>query len=307
MDGDLVESPDHCLGAGRSGEAAVVTVILAHVVLRQQVQQGERLDFCSLALIGDGGQLLGYVSKVDIVCVSNLQHGWESAWLKAEVFNGEWIFTDIDEDSKNGESCRVPQSSGEIRVDGFHVDHVHLEGDKVRLAPTCGWPASPRRPLLTVLYLHRVSASVHRVLGAVGGGAAPVEVQLGGVVDVWKAAASHRHAAPDLEDDWKTQNPRFIREQPAFRGFWEPNLRVHRNVRRSGGSRVLSGPPGSPPGAKSPGTGSCSCARPGRWASDALPVTGDRRGPGPPRRTDLRTEVDRRFPMTPTASKIPLY
>lgn len=84
----------------------------------------------------------------------------------------------------------------------------------------------PQSHLLTVRYLHRVSASVHRVLWAVGSGATPVEVQLDGVVNIWKAAASHRHAAPNLEDDWKPQNPTLIQKQQAFRGLWDPNLCV---------------------------------------------------------------------------------
>lgn len=49
-DGDLVQGPHHCPGARRGGEAAVVTVILAHVVFRQKVQERERLDFGALAL-----------------------------------------------------------------------------------------------------------------------------------------------------------------------------------------------------------------------------------------------------------------
>lgn len=80
---------------------------------------------------------------------------------------------------------------------------------------------------------------------------------------------------------------------------------VYRNVRRSGGPSVLSGCPRSPPGAESPETGSCSSARPGRWASDAPPVTGDRRGPGPPTRTGLRTWTEQEFRMTQTGSETP--
>lgn len=79
VDGDLVDSPDHCLRAGRSGEAAMVTVILTHVAPRQKAQQGERVDFGRLAFVRDGGQLLGYVSKVDIVCVHDLRDGWHAA------------------------------------------------------------------------------------------------------------------------------------------------------------------------------------------------------------------------------------
>lgn len=39
------------------------------------------------------------------------------------------MLTDIDKDSENGESRWVLESGGEIRVDGFHVDDVHLERD----------------------------------------------------------------------------------------------------------------------------------------------------------------------------------
>lgn len=60
-----------------------------------------------------------------------------------------------------------------------------------------------RRGLLTVLYLHRVSAPVHRVLGAVGGRASPVEVQLDGVVHIWKTSAAHRHATANMQQDWR--------------------------------------------------------------------------------------------------------
>lgn len=80
---------------------------------------------------------------------------------------------------------------------------------------------------------------------------------------------------------------------------------VYRNVRRSGGPSFLSGCPRSPPGAESPETCSCSSARPGRWASDAPPVTGDRRGPGPPTRTGLRTWMEQEFRMTKVGSEIP--
>lgn len=62
--------------------------------------------------------------------------------------------------------------------------------------------------LLTVLYLHRVSASIHHVLGAVGGRASPVEVQLDGVVHIWKTPAAHRHAAADLQHNWEQQQTR---------------------------------------------------------------------------------------------------
>lgn len=40
------------------------------------------------------------------------------------------MLTDVDEDSQDGQSCRVLQSGAEIRVDGFHVDDVHLERDR---------------------------------------------------------------------------------------------------------------------------------------------------------------------------------
>ena len=47
--------------------------------------------------------------------------------------------------------------------------------------------------LLTPLYLHGESAGVQRVLRAVGGWAAPVEVQLQGVIQTWEAPTAHRH------------------------------------------------------------------------------------------------------------------
>lgn len=114
-------------------------------MLGQKVEQRERLDFCSLALMGDGGQLLGDVSKVEVVCVNNLQDGWGSALFKATLFFFQKLmFTDVDKDSQNGESSRVPQGSGEIRVDGFHVDDVHLEGEGgPDLRPACGATETP--------------------------------------------------------------------------------------------------------------------------------------------------------------------
>lgn len=80
--------------------------------------------------------------------------------------------------------------------------------------------------------------------------------------------------------------------------FGGARICVYRNVRRSGGPSVPSGCPRIPPGAESPETGSGSSGGPGRWASGAPPVTGDRRGPGPPTRTGLRTWTEQEFPMT---------
>lgn len=84
-------------------------------------------------------------------------------------------------------------------MDGLHVHYVHLETES-RVNGGRRPSAAVYQPLL---YLHRVSASVHRVLGAVGGRAPPVEVQLDGVVHVQEAAATHRHAAPDVQNDWQ--------------------------------------------------------------------------------------------------------
>lgn len=50
VDGDLVESPNYSLRTGWGGEAARITVILTHVVLRQETQQREWLHFSRLAL-----------------------------------------------------------------------------------------------------------------------------------------------------------------------------------------------------------------------------------------------------------------
>lgn len=69
-----------------------------------------------------------------------------------------------------------------------------------RSAETVGF-VTVKSCLLTILYLHWVSASVHCVLRAVGGRSPPVEVELDGVVHIWKASAAHRHATPDLQDD----------------------------------------------------------------------------------------------------------
>ena len=51
-DGDFVQSPQDHLRAGGGGEAAVVAVVLTHVVLRQEAHQRERLDFGRLAFRG---------------------------------------------------------------------------------------------------------------------------------------------------------------------------------------------------------------------------------------------------------------
>lgn len=50
VDRDFVEGPYDRLSTRRSGEAAVITVILSHVVLRQEAHQREWLHFSSLAL-----------------------------------------------------------------------------------------------------------------------------------------------------------------------------------------------------------------------------------------------------------------
>lgn len=50
VDGDFIHSPYNHLRTWRGGEAAVITVILTHVVLRQEAHQWEWLDFSSLAL-----------------------------------------------------------------------------------------------------------------------------------------------------------------------------------------------------------------------------------------------------------------
>ena len=52
VDRDFVEGPYDRLRTRRSGEAAVITVILTHVVLRQEAHQREWLHFSSLALGG---------------------------------------------------------------------------------------------------------------------------------------------------------------------------------------------------------------------------------------------------------------
>lgn len=85
--------------------------------------------------VSHGGQLLGYVSKVDIVCVNDLRDRWASA-KKAisnnndnkenSVYRG-LLLTDVYKDPEHGQSRGVAQGSGQIGVDGFHVDDVHLE------------------------------------------------------------------------------------------------------------------------------------------------------------------------------------
>lgn len=54
VDGDFIQSPYNCLRTWRSGEAAIVPVILTHVVLWQKVHQRERFDFSCLACGKDG-------------------------------------------------------------------------------------------------------------------------------------------------------------------------------------------------------------------------------------------------------------
>lgn len=120
------------------------------------------------------------------------------------------MLPDIYKDSEHGQSRGVAQSRGQIGVEGFHVDDVHLEtSGNTRKRPEVRQvgPGTTPRPRLP--YLHRVSAPVHGVFRAVGGRAAPVEVQLDGVVHIWKAAATHRHAGPDLHDDWNPKKPYF--------------------------------------------------------------------------------------------------
>lgn len=48
-DGDLVQGPQHRLGAGWCGQAARVAVVLTQVALRQETHQRERLDFNPLS------------------------------------------------------------------------------------------------------------------------------------------------------------------------------------------------------------------------------------------------------------------
>lgn len=60
-----------------------------------------------------------------------------------------------------------------------------------------------RARLLTILYLHRVYASVYRVLRSVGSRAPPVEVQLDGVVHIWKTSTAHWHATANLHHHWE--------------------------------------------------------------------------------------------------------
>lgn len=48
-DGDLVQGPQHRLGAGRRGQAAGVAIVLTQVALRQEAHQREGLDFNHLS------------------------------------------------------------------------------------------------------------------------------------------------------------------------------------------------------------------------------------------------------------------
>lgn len=62
-------------------------------------------------------------------CIKRARHDWMQMLGSIKGF----IWTDIDKETENGESCRIIQGCGQIRMDGLHVDDVHLEIKKTNI------------------------------------------------------------------------------------------------------------------------------------------------------------------------------